>query len=151
MSYSCVDFADEVLETLIQAGLIQPDDLHADDPEAQATLAVGAIRDLLVSAVEPRKLAALLASVTEALDNCLAHAGKPMAAADMRQRTALVAEARALLYGPPAEDDDYPPACTNPGGHLWNRSAGEADEARLSGNYSADNIRCVYCDADGDA
>lgn len=47
--------------------------------------------------------------------------------------------------------DEYPPPCTNPGGHVWNRSAGEADEARLSGDYANDNIRCVYCGADGDA
>jgi hypothetical protein len=49
------------------------------------------------------------------------------------------------------DDDQYPPRCTHPGGHKWNRSAGEADEARLSGDYANDNIRCIYCGADGDA
>ena len=51
-------------------------------------------------------------------------------------------------------DDDYDrpeDACSNPGGHVWNRSAGEADEARISVDYANDNIRCVYCGADGDA
>lgn len=46
------------------------------------------------------------------------------------------------------EPDD---GCTNPGGHVWNRTAGEADEARLAGDVEHDNIRCVYCGADGDA
>jgi len=36
-------------------------------------------------------------------------------------------------------------------GHEWNRSAAEADEARLSGDYANDNIRCIHCDADGDS
>ena len=47
-----------------------------------------------------------------------------------------------------ATDEDR---CTNPGGHVWNRTAGEADEARLSRDYANDNIRCIYCGADGDA
>jgi hypothetical protein len=52
---------------------------------------------------------------------------------------------------PEESSDEYPPRCSNPGGHKWNRSAGEADEARLSGDYENDSIRCVYCGADGDA
>ena len=47
--------------------------------------------------------------------------------------------------------DEDPDACTNPGGHEWNRTAGEADEARLAGDYANDSIRCVHCGADGDA
>ncbi len=47
--------------------------------------------------------------------------------------------------------DLAPDGCTNPGGHEWNRSAAEADEARLSGDYANDNIRCIHCDADGDS
>lgn len=39
--------------------------------------------------------------------------------------------------------------CTNPGGHVWNRSAAEADELNLQGINAG--IRCVYCGADGDA
>lgn len=49
-----------------------------------------------------------------------------------------------------AEEDD-PDRCTNPGGHQWNRSAGEADEAHLAGDAENDNIRCIHCGADGDA
>lgn len=49
------------------------------------------------------------------------------------------------------DPDEYPPRCTHPDGHKWNRTPGEADEARLSGDYENDNIRCVYCGADGDA
>lgn len=45
--------------------------------------------------------------------------------------------------------DDY--ACSNPGGHEWNRTLGEADEARVAGDVANDNIRCVHCGADGDA
>jgi len=41
--------------------------------------------------------------------------------------------------------------CTNPDGHVWDKTAGEADEARLSGDYANDSIRCIYCGADGDA
>ena len=33
--------------------------------------------------------------------------------------------------------------------HVWNMSAGEADEAFLAGE--PDSIRCVYCGKDGDA
>lgn len=40
--------------------------------------------------------------------------------------------------------------CSNPGGHEWNRSAGEADEAFLAREDDA-GIRCVHCGADGDA
>lgn len=57
-------------------------------------------------------------------------------------------ECHQLIEGQPEEPDD---ACTNPGGHVWNRTVGEADEARLSGDYANDNIRCVFCGADGDA
>lgn len=50
------------------------------------------------------------------------------------------------------EDEDGPDdSCTHPGGHVWNRSAGEADEARISGDHENDNIRCIHCGADGDA
>lgn len=51
------------------------------------------------------------------------------------------------------EEREDPPdgACTNPGGHEWNRTAGEADEARIAGDYENDNIRCIHCGADGDA
>lgn len=48
-------------------------------------------------------------------------------------------------------EDEPDDRCTNPGGHVWNRTAGEADEARLAGDYENDNIRCIYCGADGDA
>lgn len=54
----------------------------------------------------------------------------------------------ARFYPEPPDPDDR---CTNPGGHEWNRSAGEADEARLAGDYENDNIRCIHCGADGDA
>lgn len=47
-----------------------------------------------------------------------------------------------------AEDPDR---CSNPGGHEWNRTLGEADEARLSGDHANDSIRCVHCGADGDS
>lgn len=50
-----------------------------------------------------------------------------------------------------AEQEPPEGACTNPAGHKWNRSAAEADEARISGDYANDNIRCIYCGADGDA
>ncbi len=46
---------------------------------------------------------------------------------------------------------DLGDACSDPGGHVWNRSLGEADEARLSGDFENDNIRCIHCGADGDA
>lgn len=49
------------------------------------------------------------------------------------------------------DDDASGDECTNPGGHRWNRTAGEADEARIAGDYANDNIRCIYCGADGDA
>ncbi len=48
-------------------------------------------------------------------------------------------------------DEPGLPRCWHPGGHVWNRTAAEADEARISGDYANDNIRCVYCGADGDA
>ena len=50
-----------------------------------------------------------------------------------------------------AEAEPDPDACTNPGGHEWNRTAGEADEARIRGDVANDSIRCVHCGADGDA
>lgn len=47
MTYSCVDFTDDILNKLVEAGLIQPEEVPGDDPEAQAQLAVGAIDTLL--------------------------------------------------------------------------------------------------------
>jgi hypothetical protein len=50
---------------------------------------------------------------------------------------------------PPGWDEE--PRCSNPGGHVWNRTPGEADEAFLTGDRANDNVRCIYCGADGDA
>jgi hypothetical protein len=41
--------------------------------------------------------------------------------------------------------------CTNPDGHVWNQSAGEADEARIRRDVENDRIYCLYCGADGDS
>lgn len=60
-------------------------------------------------------------------------------------------EVGGLPLGEPDDSDEYPPRCVNPGGHVWNRTPGEADEARLAGDSANDNVRCVYCGADGDA
>lgn len=48
-----------------------------------------------------------------------------------------------------ASDETDQDRCTNPGGHVWNRTAAEADELNLQGINAG--IRCVYCGADGDA
>ncbi len=60
-----------------------------------------------------------------------------------------------IKYDPAIDDREpeleYPEQCSSPNGHEWNRTAGEADEARLSGDIGADNIRCIHCGADGDA
>ena len=50
-----------------------------------------------------------------------------------------------------ADEEPDPDACSNPGGHEWNRSAAEADEARVSGDFASDSIRCIHCGADGDS
>jgi hypothetical protein len=49
-----------------------------------------------------------------------------------------------------SEEED-PDRCTNPDGHVWNQTAGEADEARVRGDVANDRIYCLYCGADGDA
>jgi len=41
--------------------------------------------------------------------------------------------------------------CTDPGGHDWDKSAGEADEARISRDWANDRITCLHCGADGDS
>jgi hypothetical protein len=46
-------------------------------------------------------------------------------------------------------DDDDEGSCTNPEGHRWNMTPGEADEQFLAGNNVG--IRCIHCGADGDA
>ena len=47
MAYSCTDFTDDVLNKLVDAGLIQAEDVPDDDPETQGQLAVAAIDTLL--------------------------------------------------------------------------------------------------------
>ena len=49
------------------------------------------------------------------------------------------------------KDEAAPDGCTNPGGHEWDKTAGEADEARIRGDHANDSIRCIHCDADGDS
>lgn len=76
----------------------------------------------------------------------------PCRLAEQFQRQAREARAIADRIDNPAAGDDAPDdACTNPGGHEWNRTAGEADEARLAGDAANDNVRCIHCGADGDA
>jgi len=48
-------------------------------------------------------------------------------------------------------DDEDPDRCTNPGGHEWDKTLGEADEARIRGDVANDRITCVHCGADGDS
>lgn len=66
-----------------------------------------------------------------------------------RTQSQLADELAERLEAPAAEPPDD--GCTNPGGHEWNRTAGEADEARIAGDYENDNVRCIHCGADGDA
>lgn len=49
MSYSCVDFVDDILEMAVQTGLVSEDDLPDDDPKAQAE----ALMPALWNAVAP--------------------------------------------------------------------------------------------------
>lgn len=49
------------------------------------------------------------------------------------------------------EEPDLGDRCTNPDGHVWDKTAGEADEARIRGDVANDRITCIYCGADGDA
>lgn len=46
MAYSCSDFTDDVLNTLISIGLIDCDAIADNDPQAQAEVAMRAIADL---------------------------------------------------------------------------------------------------------
>ena len=46
MAYSCSDFTDDVLNTLISVGLIDRDAIADNDPQAQAEVAVRAIADV---------------------------------------------------------------------------------------------------------
>lgn len=46
MAYSCSDFTDDVLNTLISLGLVDCDAIADNDPQAQAELALRAIADV---------------------------------------------------------------------------------------------------------
>lgn len=46
MAYSCSDFADEVLNTLINLGLVDRVAIADNDPQAQAEVALRAIAEL---------------------------------------------------------------------------------------------------------
>ncbi len=46
MAYSCSDFADDVLNTLISLGLVDRDAIADNDPRAQAEVALRAIAEL---------------------------------------------------------------------------------------------------------
>ena len=46
MAYSCSDFTDDVLNTLISVGLVDSDAIAENDPQAQAEVAVRAIADM---------------------------------------------------------------------------------------------------------
>ena len=43
MSYSCTDFADDVLNNLVNLGIVRDADVPDDDPEAQANLVIRTI------------------------------------------------------------------------------------------------------------
>jgi len=46
MAYSCSDFTDDVLNTLISLGLVDRDAIADNDPRAQAEVALRAIAEL---------------------------------------------------------------------------------------------------------
>ncbi|MGV7240442.1 hypothetical protein [Caballeronia sp. M23-90] len=46
MAYSCSDFTDDVLNTLISLGLVDRDAIADNDPQAQAEVALKAIAEL---------------------------------------------------------------------------------------------------------
>ena len=46
MAYSCSDFTDDVLNTLISLGLVDRDAIADNDPQAQAEVALSAIAEL---------------------------------------------------------------------------------------------------------
>lgn len=60
MTYSCSDFTDDVLNKLVATGLIKQADVDGDDPQAQGTVALGAINTLLA------RVAALTTLVSQA-------------------------------------------------------------------------------------
>lgn len=47
MTYSCTDFTDDMLNKLVNAGLIKAEDVPCDDPEYQSRLAIGAVDSML--------------------------------------------------------------------------------------------------------
>ncbi len=64
MTYSCSDFADGVVDTLVALGEIKGANVPADDPEGQANLVIPAIYRMHRSAVlADRELAAAFGAV----------------------------------------------------------------------------------------
>lgn len=63
MSFSCTDFTDEVLNQLVAIKAISTIDVPSDDPQGQASLAVGAIASLHRAGQASRFVEELLASV----------------------------------------------------------------------------------------
>lgn len=149
MSYSATEFVEEVMQDLLDRKLVAREEVNAatdeEDTRELACLALVTISNL-VDAVDALR----------DIMRCARFHGpagvKALAVGAKRIETAQEVLDRLNPYraADPA-DDSYPPPCSHPGGHEWNRTAGEADEARLAGDYANDNIRCIYCGADGDA
>jgi hypothetical protein len=85
MAYSCSDFVDDVLNSLVVPGLIKKDDIPDDNPEGQATLAIQSVIRASAGAASAKPFFALRRSKGMALCRSFSAPSKTLGVASTRK------------------------------------------------------------------
>jgi hypothetical protein len=103
MAYSCTDFADDVLNSLLDVGLIKATDIPEDDPQAQASLVISSILEATTGASAAQVFFAELLDSVETLGGVADQHGPSTLAQLLYLQTAILKGTQIDLYANEAE------------------------------------------------
>ena len=103
MAYSCSDFVDDVLNTLVIRGLIKRDDIPDDNPETQAALAIASVIRASAGAASAKAFFVELLDSVESLSAVSDEHGPSALAQLMYLQNAILNDTEIELYASEAE------------------------------------------------
>jgi len=117
MSYSCTDFADDVLNNLVNLGLVSAADVPDNDPQAQANLVIRSIIETTGGAAAAQTFFAELLDAIESLSAIAEQHGASTLAQFMYLQSAVLKGTHIEIYPREAESLDFLKAL--PSGERW--------------------------------